>query len=42
VRQDATAPVVAQVTVEVADVNAVHAQTVRRGHALVDPLTDEP
>lgn len=42
VREDATAPVVAQVTVEVADVDAVHAQAVRRGLELVHPLTDEP
>ncbi len=42
VREDATAPVVAQVTVEVADVDAVHAQAVRRGLELVYPLTDEP
>jgi hypothetical protein len=34
VRQDATAPVVAQVTVEVAHVDAVHAQAVRRGVAI--------
>jgi putative effector of murein hydrolase len=34
VRQDATAPVVAQVTVEVAGVDAVHAQAVRRGLAI--------
>jgi catechol 2,3-dioxygenase-like lactoylglutathione lyase family enzyme len=42
VREDATAPAVAQVTVEVADVDAVHAQAVRRGLELVHPLTDEP
>jgi catechol 2,3-dioxygenase-like lactoylglutathione lyase family enzyme len=42
VREDATAPVVAQVTVEVADVDAVHAEAVRRGLAIVHPLTDEP
>jgi catechol 2,3-dioxygenase-like lactoylglutathione lyase family enzyme len=42
VREDATQPVVAQVTVEVADVDAVHAQAVRRGLELVYPLTDEP
>jgi uncharacterized glyoxalase superfamily protein PhnB len=41
-RQDATAPVVAPVTVEVADVDAVHAEAVRRGLELVHPLTDEP
>ena len=41
-RGDATAPVVAQVTVEVADVDAVHAEAVRRGLAIVHPLTNEP
>jgi catechol 2,3-dioxygenase-like lactoylglutathione lyase family enzyme len=41
-RQDATAPVIAQVTVEVADVDAVHAEAVRRGVEIVHPLTDEP
>jgi len=34
VRQDATAPVIPQLTVEVADVDAVHAQAVRRGVAI--------
>ena len=34
VRQDATAPVVTQVTIEVAHVDAVHAQAVRRGLAI--------
>ncbi|HEU4896587.1 MAG TPA: VOC family protein [Actinomycetota bacterium] len=42
VRGDATAPVVAQLTVEVADVDAVHAEAVRRGVELVYPLTEEP
>jgi catechol 2,3-dioxygenase-like lactoylglutathione lyase family enzyme len=42
VREDATAPVVPQVTVEVADVDAVHAEAVRRGLVIVHPLTDEP
>jgi catechol 2,3-dioxygenase-like lactoylglutathione lyase family enzyme len=41
VREDATAPVVAQITVEVADVDAVHAEALRRGLELVYPLTDE-
>jgi predicted enzyme related to lactoylglutathione lyase len=40
--QDATAPVVSQVTVEVADVDAVLAQALRRGVEVVQPLTDEP
>jgi catechol 2,3-dioxygenase-like lactoylglutathione lyase family enzyme len=38
---DATAPVVPQLTVEVADVDAVHAEAVRRGLEIVYPLTDE-
>jgi catechol 2,3-dioxygenase-like lactoylglutathione lyase family enzyme len=42
VRQDATAPVVAQITVGVVDVDAVHAEALRRGLAIVHPLTDEP
>jgi catechol 2,3-dioxygenase-like lactoylglutathione lyase family enzyme len=42
VRQDATAPVIPQLTVEVADVEAIHAQAVRRGLELEYPLTDEP
>jgi catechol 2,3-dioxygenase-like lactoylglutathione lyase family enzyme len=41
-REDASAPVVPQVTVEVADVDAVHADALRRGLAIVHPLTDEP
>jgi len=41
-REDASAPVVPQLTVEVADVDAVHAEVVRRGLELVHPLTDEP
>jgi predicted enzyme related to lactoylglutathione lyase len=40
-RSDATAPVVPQLTVEVADVDAVHAEAVRRGLDIVYPLTDE-
>jgi uncharacterized glyoxalase superfamily protein PhnB len=31
-----------QITVEVADVDAVHAEAVRRGAEVVYPLTDEP
>ncbi len=42
VREDASAPVVPQITVEVADVDAVHAEVVRRGLEIVHPLTDEP
>ena len=41
-REDASAPVVPQLTVEVADVDAVHAAALRRGLAIVHPLTDEP
>jgi catechol 2,3-dioxygenase-like lactoylglutathione lyase family enzyme len=41
-REDASAPVVPQITVEVADVDAVHAEAVRRGLEVVHPLTDEP
>jgi catechol 2,3-dioxygenase-like lactoylglutathione lyase family enzyme len=41
-REDATAPVVAQITIEVADVDAVHAEALRRGLEIVHPLTDEP
>ena len=40
--QDASAPVIPQITVEVADVDAVHAEAVRRGLELVHPLPDEP
>lgn len=39
---DATAPVVPNVTVEVQDVDAVHADAVRFGAQIVYPLTDEP
>ncbi len=40
--EDASAPVVPQITVEVTDVDAVHAEAVRRGLEVVHPLTDEP
>ena len=40
--QDASAGVVPRLSVEVADVDAVHADAVRRGHRIVHPLTDEP
>ena len=39
--RDATAPVQPQVSIEVADVDAVHRQAVERGDAIVYPLTDE-
>ena len=41
-RQDASAPVVPQITIEIVDVDAVHAEAVRRRLELVHPLTDEP
>ena len=37
-RQDASAPVVPQITIEVVDVDAVHAEAVRRRLELVHPL----
>ncbi|HSA50900.1 MAG TPA: VOC family protein [Yinghuangia sp.] len=39
---DATAPVAPDVSIEVQDVDAVHAACVARGHRIVHPLTDEP
>ena len=42
VREDASAPVVPQITVEVGDVDAIHAEAMRRGLDIVYPLTDEP
>ena len=39
---DATAPIVPEVTIEVQDVDAVHADAVRFGARIVYPLTDEP
>jgi catechol 2,3-dioxygenase-like lactoylglutathione lyase family enzyme len=41
-REDATAPVRPDVSVEVEDVDAAHAAAVRLGHEIVHPLTDEP
>jgi catechol 2,3-dioxygenase-like lactoylglutathione lyase family enzyme len=41
-RYDASAPLVPQVSVQVADVDALHAEAVRRGVPVVYPLTDEP
>jgi len=40
-RQDAAAPVQPQLSVEVADVDAVYAAAVRRGAHIVYPLTNE-
>lgn len=39
---DATAPVIADISVEVDNVDAVHATLVAAGHEVVYPLTDEP
>lgn len=39
---DASAPVVPNMTIEVDDVDAVHAEAVRYGAQVVYPLTDEP
>jgi predicted enzyme related to lactoylglutathione lyase len=39
---DASAPVAPAVSIEVDDVDAVHAEVVRRGLQIVHPLTDEP
>jgi catechol 2,3-dioxygenase-like lactoylglutathione lyase family enzyme len=41
VREDASAPVIPPVTVEVADVDAIHAEALRRGLEIAHPLTDE-
>jgi len=40
--EDASAAVVPQISVEVADVDAVHAEALRRGLELGHRLTDEP
>jgi len=40
-RGDASPQVAPQVTVEVADVDAIHTEAVRRGAEIVYPLTDE-
>jgi uncharacterized glyoxalase superfamily protein PhnB len=39
---DAGAPIVPNLTIEVEDVDAVHAEAVRYGAKVVYPLTDEP
>jgi catechol 2,3-dioxygenase-like lactoylglutathione lyase family enzyme len=41
-RHDASSQIVPHVTVQVADVDAIHAEAVRRGVPVVYPLTDEP
>jgi predicted enzyme related to lactoylglutathione lyase len=40
--RDATAPVQPQMSIEVADVDAVHQRAVERGDDIVYPLTHEP
>ncbi len=40
--EDATAPVSPDVSIEVEDVDAVHAKAVERGYEIVHPVTDEP
>ena len=40
--EDASAPLQPDVSVEVDDVNAVHAAALRLGYEIVYPLTDEP
>jgi uncharacterized glyoxalase superfamily protein PhnB len=40
-RRDAASRVAPQVTVEVADVDAIHAEALRWGAEIVYPLTDE-
>jgi predicted enzyme related to lactoylglutathione lyase len=42
VSEDASAPVVPDVSIEVDDVDAAHAAAVRLGAEVVHPLTDEP
>jgi catechol 2,3-dioxygenase-like lactoylglutathione lyase family enzyme len=41
-KRDATADVQPHVSIEVADVDAVHARALRRGDDIAYPLTDEP
>lgn len=42
VTRDATAPEDSALTVKVEDVDAAHAECVRRGWEIVHPVTDEP
>jgi catechol 2,3-dioxygenase-like lactoylglutathione lyase family enzyme len=42
ISEDASAPVAPQMSVEVDDVDAVHAEAMRHGVEIVHPLTDEP
>ena len=41
-RHDASSPIVPQVSIQVTDVDAIHADAVRRGTEIVYPLTTEP
>jgi catechol 2,3-dioxygenase-like lactoylglutathione lyase family enzyme len=41
-RQDASAPVQPDASIEVDDVDAVHAEAQRLGYEILHPLTDEP
>jgi predicted enzyme related to lactoylglutathione lyase len=40
--EDATAPVFPDVSIEVEDVDTVHAKAVEGGYEIVHPMTDEP
>lgn len=42
IREDATAPVHPDASVEVEDVDATHARAVANGYEILHPLTDEP
>lgn len=42
IQQDATAPVHPDVSIEVADVDALHRKAIERGEDIVYPLTNEP
>jgi catechol 2,3-dioxygenase-like lactoylglutathione lyase family enzyme len=42
ISEDATAAVLPEVSIEVEDVDGVHAKAVERGLEIVHPLTDEP
>jgi predicted enzyme related to lactoylglutathione lyase len=42
IRHDATGPVAPDVSIEVEDVDAVHAKAVEDGFEIVHPLTNEP
>jgi predicted enzyme related to lactoylglutathione lyase len=42
IKKDQTAPVNANLTIEVSDVDAVYASAVKKGLKIIHPLTDEP